>query len=121
LAWSVAVSTQAAPQALAGAVHTGAHLLAAHTSPVTQAWPQEPQCPASVVVSTQVEPHAVVVPGHAHWLIAQTNPDAHALAQAPQLLGSLVVSTQLAPHGVRPAPQTMAHAPAEHFWPVPHG
>jgi hypothetical protein len=65
------------------------------TRPLAQAFPHPPQWVASLVVSTQVEPHSVRPAWlQVHWLAVHDVAAGHALPQAPQLFESLVVSTQ---------------------------
>lgn len=56
----VCVSAQEPPQSVVPAGHVSVHALAKQTgAPAVHAVAHEPQCCASVVVSTHVEPHAV--------------------------------------------------------------
>jgi hypothetical protein len=82
----------------------------AHPCPTAQTLLQPPQFWGSLVVSTQLDPQAVVPAAHAHMLAAQTCRLAHARPQAPQFAGSFVTSVHAPPHARCAPGQT--HAPA---------
>jgi hypothetical protein len=94
------------------------HTLAAHDSPVAQAWPHAPQLLGSVVSLTQAPWPAPAVPegqsvspvGQTQWPEMHAAPWSQMKPHAPQLFGSFVVSTQPALHAVSPVLQTQAGA-----------
>jgi len=111
---------------MGGAPH--AHAPAAQILPPVQEIPHAPQLSVLVCVSTQLFTQLVspVVQVAAHALLLQTGAaGAHFVGHAPQWSGSLVSSTQTPPQfvavgemhsqiallQVKPAPQTLPHAP----------
>lgn len=85
-------------------------LPATQNDSAAQAFPQAPQWPLLLCVSTHAPPHIVCPAGQAHAPATHTRPPAHPLLHAPQWLLLLRVSTQpaIAPHAVSPG----AHTPA---------
>ena len=81
-----------------------------------QAVPQPPQLVVSVIVSTQVPPHAVCPVGQVtelrHVPAMQVCPVVQVFPQVPQLAASVIVSTQVDPQRVWPVGQSgVTHMP----------
>lgn len=77
-------------------------MLPTHATPVSHAFPQEPQSSAFEVVSTHWPLQTVSPVEHllVHWPLTQASPEVHALPQLPQFLASLWVLVQSVPQRV---------------------
>jgi hypothetical protein len=107
------VSTQELPHCVS-VPQPLAQVPAAHTMPLAQAWPHEPQFAASDVVSVQAPEHDVCPVRQPHTPAVQTWPAVHALPQLPQFLASLWRLVQAPLQAVVPPEQPPADdAPAD--------
>ena len=89
--------------------------------PAPQVVPQPPQFAPSVIVSTQLAPHRVCVPGQRgimHDPDTHDVPPVHALPHVPQFIMSVCRFGQLVPQRVRPAAQS--HVPLTQCSSVAH-
>ena len=111
--------------AVRGAAQELVHAPPLHDSPDAQAWPQAPQLPRSLVVSTHAVTQRACPDGHddgVHVPPMQLSPLAHAWPQAPQCIADVAASMHPPPQSVCPSVHVAAarHAPLEHTWPAAH-
>jgi hypothetical protein len=72
-----------------------AHIPAAQTESVPQAFPQTPQLASSESTATQTPPQSAKPAGQTQVEAMHERPPPHAMPHAPQLAESLLRSTQL--------------------------
>jgi hypothetical protein len=86
-----------------------------------QTVPQAPQLVLSVLASTQVPPHSVLlVSVHLHTLLAQLVAVGQAASHAPQCASLVAVFTHAAAESHHRVPNGQTHAPPLHASPLPH-
>ena len=100
LAASERGSMQAVPQRMNGLMHWKSHFPPLHTGAAfagaLHTMPHAPQLEVSVLVSTQEDPHVVLLPQSVlHVPLWHTLPLGQTVAQAPQCAGSELSSTHL--------------------------
>jgi hypothetical protein len=98
-------------------------LLLTHACPAPQTVKQAPQLAGSCVVSLQLLPQALWLPGQG-WqlLLTQVAVAPQAFPQPPQLAGSMLVSVQVPLHWVTVAlPEQAWQPPLRHACPAAHG